>query len=199
MKTANMRPCFQRGGASISPLWLLVLLLCTLPVHAQETTSRFGTRPVDFDDVQHPTDQPAELVEPLEVQYPDSALRRGWEGVAVVAAWIDRRGDVVYGELRESSGHPPLDNIALNAVRRGYFKSARRDGLNVGSRVTIPVEFRLRRAEENYDAGKSEEQLQQEAGELRRAREMLEEERLRLEEELRLLKEQQKKKQEEKK
>ncbi|MDT8323389.1 MAG: energy transducer TonB [Bacteroidota bacterium] len=191
----------QGGGIFHSPLMLL-LLLCALPavdavaLHAQQ----FGERPAAFDAVQTPTDEAAELIDPLEVEYPDSALRSGMEGVALIAVWIDERGYAVYGELRESSGHALLDSLALRAVRRGNFKAARRAGKNVASRVSIPVEFRLRRDEENYDATKSGEQLQQEAEELRRAKQMLEEERLRLEEELRRLKkERDKKLQEEKK
>jgi TonB family protein len=181
---------------------LLVILAVTLcsaidsPLFGQQ----FGERPGGFDAAQAPTDEAAALVDPLEVEYPDSALRSGMEGVALIAVWIDERGYAVYGELRESSGHAVLDSIALRAVRRGNFKAARREGKNVASRVSIPVEFRLRRAEEEYDAAKSGEELQEEAEELRRAKQMLEEERLRLEEELRRLKkERDKKLQDEKK
>lgn len=191
MKYAIRPP--QRGGLFHIPFLSLLLLAAlsggtTGGLHAQE----FGERPRDFDATQTPTDEAAVLIDPLEVPYPDSAMRSGLEGVTLIATWIDDRGYAVYGEVRESSGHALLDSIALRAVRRGNFKAARRGGKNVSSRVSIPVEFRLRRDAENYDAVKSEEQLQQEAEELRRAKQMLEEERLRLEEELRRLKEQRK-------
>ena len=169
---------------------ILLFLLIPIACLAQDPL-RHGTRPADFDRPQPPTEQAAELMEPLEVAYPDTAMKQGWEGVAVVAAWIDRRGDVVYAEVARSSDHVLLDSIALQSVLRGYFKAAQRGGRPVGSRVSIPVEFRLRRDRENYDAVKSGEELQQEAEELRRAREMLEEERRRLQEEIRRLKEKQ--------
>jgi len=167
---------------------LLFLFLLILPCRAQDVLHR-GTRPADFDRPQPPTGKPAELLEPLDVAYPDTAMRRGWEGVSVVAAWVDRRGAVTYAEVSGSSGFTPLDSIALEAVLQGYFKAAQRNGRPVGTRVSIPVEFRLRRDEDEYDAIKSSEQLQQEAQELRRAREMYEEEQRRIEEEIRQLKE----------
>ncbi|MBN1448003.1 MAG: TonB family protein [Bacteroidetes bacterium] len=172
-------------------IFVFVFLLIA-PCHAQDVFHH-GTRPVDFDRPQIPTDASAALLEPLEVIYPDSAMRRGWEGVAIIAAWIDRRGDVAYAELAESSGHAMLDSVALTAVLSGYFKAAQRDGQPVASRMSIPVEFRLRRDVDAYDAVKSGEELQQEADELSRAKEMLEEEQRRIDEEIRRLKEQQKK------
>lgn len=198
MVKKNRRPCVLSRGVSISAAVLLMFLCLVGRAPAQDRggleAMTYGTRPVDFDDMQEPTDEAAVLLDPLEVSYPDSAMKRGWEGVAVVAAWIDRSGYPVYAEVQESSGHGDLDGLALQAVIKGNFKAARRNGRNVGARVTIPVEFRLRREHESYDAVKSEQQLQKEADELRRAREMLEEEQQRLEEEIRLLKEQQKKK-----
>lgn len=172
-----------------------ILVLCTLfasGVASAQEGRHHGTRPADFDRPQEPTEQPAALIEPLEVFYPDTAMKAGWEGVCVVAAWIDRGGDVAYAEVARSSGRSMLDSVALDAVLRGYFKAAQRKGRPAGSRLSIPVEFRLRRDENQYDAVKSGEQLEQEAGELRRAREMLEEERRKLQEEIQRLKEQQK-------
>ncbi|MCB2203644.1 energy transducer TonB [bacterium] len=156
-----------------------------LPTEAQ----RFGTRPAEFDQPQAPTEEAVRLLEPLEVEYPDWAMRQRIEGVSIVAVWIDAKGAPAYGELRESSGHAVLDSIALRAVRRGIYKAARREGTNVASRVSIPVEFRLRRDEDHYDATKSGEQLEQESEELRRARDMLHEEQQRLEAERKSLEE----------
>jgi len=168
---------------------LFVVFLLTVSVSAQDVL-RHGTRPLDFDQTQEPTELAAELLEALDIAYPDTAVRRGWEGVSIIAAWIDRHGDVAYAELAQSSGYGMLDSAALQAVLRGYFKAAQRGGRPVGSRLSIPVEFRLRRDENAYDAVKSGEQLEQEADEIRRAKEMLEEEQRRVEEEIRRLREQ---------
>ncbi len=171
---------------------LISFLLFTASLQAQSITH--GEKPGGFDGVQAPTERAASLNTPLEVRYPDSALRAQRQGAAVVAAWIDEKGYVTYAEVRRSSGHEDLDVEALRAVVDGDFKPAWRDGKPCASRISVPVEFRLKRAEDEYDAVKSGEQLQQEAEELRRTRQMLEDEQRQLEEELRKLKEAQKKK-----
>lgn len=175
--------------------WILTFLLIFAPaLAAQQAPLSNGTKPADFDGVQVPTDDPAVLLQPLELIYPDRAVSLKLEGVSLVSAWIDAKGYVVYAVVTEGSGHGMLDSAALNAVVGGDFKAAKRNGKNVASRVTVPVEFRLRRMQDEYDAGKTPEELQKEKEELRRAKEMLEAEQRKLEEELRLLREQQNKK-----
>lgn len=177
------------GIRGVLPLVIAAVALNLLPVvSSAQTILSHGTRPSGFDGTQEPTDRPAALLEALDVMYPESARKQKIEGVSIIAAWIDRLGYVPYAEVRESSGYRQLDSIALHAVIRGNFRAALRDGQPVESRVSIPVEFRLRRTEDEYDAVKSEEQLHQEAEELQRARQMIEEERKRLEEEIHRLK-----------
>lgn len=174
-------------------LMLIIFMpLFTLMSHAQPLT--WGEKPESFDGVQMPTDRPASLNTPLEVRYPDSAMRAHRQGVAVVAAWIDAKGYVTYAEVKRGSGYADLDMEALRSVVDGDFKPAWRDDKPCVSRISVPVEFRFAREEEDYDSVKTGEQLQQEADELRRAQQMLEEEQRQLEEELRQLKETQKKK-----
>ncbi|MBR9974849.1 MAG: TonB family protein [Bacteroidetes bacterium] len=175
---------------------LLFLFCLTAPVLAQ--TPSVGEKPLGFDGVQEPTDRPAALNTPLEVRYPDSAMKARLQGVVAVAAWIDARGYVTYAEVQRSSGHVLLDEEALRAVADGDFKPAKRDGRMSGSRISVPVEFRLARNEDEYDAVKSSEQLQQEAEELRRVRQMLEEDQRQLEEEILRLKEEQRRREAEK-
>jgi len=167
----------------------LFLFILIVPAQAQPLTH--GEKPEGFEGTQAPTERPAKLVTPLEVRYPDSALREQRQGVAIVAAWIDEKGYVVYAELWRASGHADLDAEALRAVVAGDFKPAWRDGKPCASRISAPVEFRLRRDEDDYDAAKTGEQLQQDAEELRRAKKMLEEEQRQLEEELERLKKEQ--------
>jgi TonB family protein len=169
---------------------LLIFLLLTSLVSAQPPST--GEKPEGFDGVQMPTERAASLNTPLEVRYPDSAMRAKRQGVAMIAAWIDERGYVTYAEVRKSSGHADLDAEALRAVADGDFKPAWREGAPCASRISVPVEFRLAREEEDYDSVKTEEQLRQEADELRKARQMLEEEQRQLEEEIRRLKEERK-------
>lgn len=176
-------------------MFLILLFLLGPSLWAQNNPMpAYGTRPVDFDAVQTSTDSPAALLQPLELDYPETAVKARLEGVVLVAGWIDAKGYVRYAEVVEGSGFAMLDSAALKAAVDGNFRPAQRGGKPVASRVNMPVEFRLRRMEEDFDAAKTPEQLQQEKGELRRAKEMLEAEQRKLEEELRLLREQQNKK-----
>lgn len=188
---------------SLIPRVFILLLLLAGTVAAQSSGTggklHVGEKPLGFDEVQDPTERAAALNTPLDVRYPDSAMKARLQGVAVVAAWIDARGYVTYAEVQRSSGHVLLDEEALRAVADGDFKPAQRDGRLSGSRISVPVEFRLARDEEEYDAVKTPEQLGQEAEELRRARQMLEEEQRKLEEEIQRLKEEQRKREAEKK
>lgn len=167
---------------------LSLFSLSLLAAAAQAQPLTHGVKPAGFDGTQVPTERPAQLVTPLEVRYPESAWREHRHGVAIIAAWIDEKGYVTYAEVPGASGHADLDAEALRAVVDGDFKPALRDGKPCASRISAPVEFRIRRDEEEYDATKTEEQLEQEAEELRRAREMLEKEQRELEEELQRLK-----------
>ena len=172
----------------------LLLLLIASALHAQEVRDAvisFGIRPDDFDRTQSPTDTPVGFAEPLEVRYPETAVRLRIEGITIVAAAIDGGGSVTYAEVRSSSGNAMLDSAALDAVIRGYYKAARRDGKAVESRITIPVEFRLGGNAERYQSDKTPEQLMREKQELEKAKEMLEDEERRLQEEIRILKEKQ--------
>jgi TonB family protein len=174
-------------------LFIFVVLLAPA-LAAQHAPLCYGNKPAGFDGTQQPTEQAAVLLQPLDLHYPDAAASRNIEGVAIVAAWIDAKGYVVYAEVSKGSGYGMLDSAALHAVVAGDFKAAKRGGSPVASRVSIPVEFRLRRAGDEYDSAKSAEELEKEREELRRAKEMLEAEQRQLEEELRLLREQQEQK-----
>lgn len=77
-------------------------------------------------------------------RYPRLAALRGWEGNAELALRIGPDGELLDAALRRSSGHPVLDDAALELVRSSApfpplpppFRSS---GLEVG----VPVSFRL--------------------------------------------------------
>jgi TonB family protein len=193
-----MRFAYAPGTARSKLLATVCILLCavvslsTVEAQPREAPSH-GEKPPGFDGRQPPTDQAVEFLQPLELHYPEAALDAGLQGITHVNAWIDAMGYVSYATVITSSGYAILDSAALKAVVNGYFSPARRDGAAVASRVSIPVEFRLHREEDDYDAVKSSEELLREKQELQRAKEMLEEETRALEEELRRLREQQEK------
>ncbi|MDX9759926.1 MAG: TonB family protein [Bacteroidota bacterium] len=162
----------------------ILFLFLVLASFAAAQPMTHGVKPTGFEGVQEPTDKAAALTMPLDVRYPDDAMRARRHGVTIVAAWIDAKGYVTYAEVRKSSGHVDLDAEALRAVVEADFKPAWRADKPCASRVSVPVEFRLGREAEDYDAAKTEEQLRQEADELRKAKQMLEEEKRLVMEEL---------------
>jgi protein TonB len=75
--------------------------------------------------------------------YPPAARKRGLEGLVVLAVEVDADGRPFDVTVKESSGHPMLDNAALGAVRRWRFEPARRAGRPVRAGVEVPIRFRL--------------------------------------------------------
>jgi periplasmic protein TonB len=76
--------------------------------------------------------------------YPHNARRLGIQGTTLLSVFVaadGRVGDVV---VKQSAGHPDLDQAAAEAVRRWRFEPARRGSEAVPMWVLLPVEFRLR-------------------------------------------------------
>ncbi|MAT38285.1 MAG: hypothetical protein CL946_01635 [Ectothiorhodospiraceae bacterium] len=169
------------------------------PLHAQQSGEMtFGEKPSGFDGTQIPTDDPPKLARQLDVAYPDSAVTKRLQGIAVVAVYIDKHGNPSYGELQKSSGHETLDRAALEAVKNGYYVPAKRDGVPAGSRVTVPVEFKLPTDANEWDAPKNRDELREDIDFLDKTKQQIDEERRALEEEIRRLKEKMRKKEAEK-
>lgn len=79
----------------------------------------------------------------VKPRYPESARRQGVEGTALLKMRITEHGRVEDVQVERSTGHPDLDQAALEAVRRWRFEPARQRGEPVAVVVTLPVEFRL--------------------------------------------------------
>jgi protein TonB len=76
--------------------------------------------------------------------YPSNARRLGIQGTTLLSVFVavdGRVGDVV---VKQSAGHPDLDQAAAEAVKRWRFEPARRGSEAVAMWVLLPVEFRLR-------------------------------------------------------
>lgn len=81
--------------------------------------------------------------------YPIVARRLGKEGVVLIEVLVAPDGSPADVRLVQSSGFTPLDESAVATVRsRWRFVPARRAGVPVASRVTVPIRFRLDRAGE---------------------------------------------------
>jgi len=77
-------------------------------------------------------------------EYPVSARRAHIQGTTLLAVLVADDGRVADVVVKESAGHPDLDEAAAAAVRRWRFEPARRGGDAVAVWVLLPVEFRLR-------------------------------------------------------
>ncbi|MBX3665011.1 MAG: energy transducer TonB [Burkholderiales bacterium] len=76
--------------------------------------------------------------------YPALSRRLGEEGRVVLRVFVDERGLPARVELRSSSGHQRLDEVALETVRQWKFVPARRGGQAVSAWVLVPISFSLR-------------------------------------------------------
>lgn len=76
-------------------------------------------------------------------RYPVAARMRGQQGLVVVSAEVNPDGTVGNARVKHSSGHGPLDNSALDAVRNWVFKPGRRMGVPVAMWVDVPIRFAL--------------------------------------------------------
>jgi protein TonB len=76
--------------------------------------------------------------------YPSSARRLGVQGTTLLNVLVADDGRVANVIVKQSAGHPDLDQAAAEAVRRWRFEPARRGTEKVAMWVQLPVEFRLR-------------------------------------------------------
>jgi protein TonB len=75
--------------------------------------------------------------------YPAAAQRRHLEGRVVLRVNVSASGTAEAVAVAASSGHPALDQVALDAVRAWRFNPATRGGVAVAGTVDVPIQFRL--------------------------------------------------------
>jgi TonB family protein len=75
------------------------------------------------------------------MEYPQRARMRNWQGVTIVRIDLSPEGDVTKLEVAESSGKGVLDDAAVKMVKRSL--PLPKPPLGVRT-VTVPVDFRLR-------------------------------------------------------
>jgi periplasmic protein TonB len=76
--------------------------------------------------------------------YPNNARRLGIQGTTLLSVFVAIDGRVADVVVKQSAGHPDLDQAAADAVKRWRFEPARRGSEAVAMWVLLPVEFRLR-------------------------------------------------------
>ncbi|MGO9666157.1 MAG: energy transducer TonB [Polyangia bacterium] len=76
-------------------------------------------------------------------EYPIASRRIHEEGVFETTVAVSRDGRALRVSLLKSSGHPLLDQAAIDAVRGWTFEPAQASGVPVASKVVVPVRFSL--------------------------------------------------------
>ena len=76
--------------------------------------------------------------------YSHNARRLGIQGTTLLSVFVAADGRVADVVVKQSAGHPDLDQAAADAVKRWRFEPARRGSEAVAMWVLLPVEFRLR-------------------------------------------------------
>ncbi|MDO8675826.1 MAG: energy transducer TonB [Candidatus Omnitrophota bacterium] len=86
--------------------------------------------------------KPDYLKNPAPV-YPESARRRGQEGLVLLSVAVDKNGLPQAVEIKKSSSFTLLDNAAVKSIRAWKFQPGRIGSLPVDSNVEIRVRFQL--------------------------------------------------------
>ena len=75
--------------------------------------------------------------------YPLIARKKGWEGKVVLQTDVDKKGNVKFVRILESSGFKVLDDISIETLKTWRFKPAKLGNKFVDDIVNIPVKFVL--------------------------------------------------------
>ncbi|MEX0829484.1 MAG: TonB family protein [Nitrospirales bacterium] len=77
--------------------------------------------------------------------YPRVARESGWEGTVIVRTLVDTNGVPSQVKIRQSCGHPTLDEAAQDAVKGWTFDPAKDGNIPITKWVDIPIKFDLNR------------------------------------------------------
>lgn len=86
--------------------------------------------------------QPPRKIRHVDPAYPDLARRAGIAGVVLLECVIDRDGLVQ--RVQVLSGHPLLNEAAMNAVRQWAYTPTRLNGVPVAVIMTVTIRFTTR-------------------------------------------------------
>ncbi|MEX1049735.1 MAG: energy transducer TonB [Akkermansiaceae bacterium] len=77
--------------------------------------------------------------------YPRALLSKGIGGRVLVSCTVDASGQVASVSLKQSSGHPELDQAAVNAVNKWKFKPGTKGGRKVKATCIVPFNFEVKK------------------------------------------------------
>lgn len=85
------------------------------------------------------------VVKQVPPKYPDSARRRGQQGIIYVRALVNKNGTVGQALVPAGKGlAPDLDRAAVEAIRQWTFEPAKKKGKPVAVYIVVPVKFALK-------------------------------------------------------
>ena len=90
-----------------------------------------------------PTTTSPTIISSSRPVYPRVARESGWEGTVIVRTLIDIHGRPSEVKIRQSCGHPTLDETAQEAVRSWTFHPAKDGNIPISKWVDIPIKFDL--------------------------------------------------------
>ncbi len=76
-------------------------------------------------------------------EYPQQSLANNEQGTTHLSFAIDKTGLVTSSKITQSSGHPRLDDAALNTLKNCSFSPATKNGKAIASSVTIDYVWKL--------------------------------------------------------
>lgn len=79
----------------------------------------------------------------VEPRYPAIARRRHVSGEVLVSVYVTASGQAKSPSIEHASPDGLFEESVLQAVSQWGFRPARRDGLAIGARITVPVRFNL--------------------------------------------------------
>jgi|GEM_PF-5652932 len=88
--------------------------------------------------------EPSFSAQPQLPVYPKLALKRRWQGQALVQALVNEQGATERVELVQSTGYALLDQSALKAVSGWSFAAAEENSGQIRAWVQVPVNFTIR-------------------------------------------------------
>lgn len=91
----------------------------------------------------HPSRYDAAYLDNPAPQYPKLSRRRGEQGKVTLRVRVRADGRAETAEIAQSSGHPRLDDAALETVRSWRFVPARQGETPIDSSLLVPIVFRL--------------------------------------------------------
>jgi protein TonB len=78
-----------------------------------------------------------------QLNYPPKAKRRHEEGMVLVLVLVGADGLAKDARVYRSSGHPMLDDAALDAVFNALFRPQIENGVARAVRIIVPINFSL--------------------------------------------------------